>query len=110
MRHVCQRMITTFMCFRVQVAIQNGYFETHANTVPGWFHIVLNYVGSNNGQEIRMFVDGQEMATTSTKISRSDSNGNGRVVVGKPPHQRKQWKSRKRTGGRTDLLQSSLEP
>ena len=77
------RLSTIFGCFRVEVAVQNGYFTTHVNTTSGWTHVVLNYIGPNNGQGIRMFVDGQEVATGTTRVSRVSSGGDGRVVVGK---------------------------
>ena len=70
-------------CFRVEVAIQNGYFTTQVNATVGWTHLVLNYIGPNNGQGVRMFIDGQEVASGTTQISRSGSVGDGRVVVGR---------------------------
>ena len=73
-----------FECFRAEVAIQNGYFITQVNARSGWTHVVLNYIGPSSGQGIQMFIDGQEVASVTTKMSRSGSGAaDGRVVVGK---------------------------
>ena len=49
----------------------------------GWTHIVLNYIGSNNGEGIRMYVNGTEVASDKYKTARSRPAGDGRIVVGR---------------------------
>ena len=48
-----------------------------------WTHIVLNYIGPDNGQGIRGYVNGQEVASGTTKHPRSYPAGDGRIVVGR---------------------------
>ena len=72
-----------FECFRAEVGIQNGYFITKVNSRSGWTHVVLNYIGPSSGQGIRLFMDRQEVASVTTRMSRSSGAADGRVVVGK---------------------------
>ena len=50
----------------------------------GWTYLVCNYLGPNNGEGIRMYMDGNQMEFgDSTKTPSSNSQGNGRVVLGR---------------------------
>ena len=50
----------------------------------GWFHIILNYIGANDGEGIRIYINGEEVATSATKTRRSSSSaGDGGIVVGR---------------------------
>ena len=53
------------------------------NRPSGWFHVVINYIGPNNGQGIRMFIDGSELMSDTAKDAWSFSAGDGMVVVGR---------------------------
>ena len=69
--------------FRSRVSLSNGYFYI-VHSYPehtGWTHIVLNYIGPNDG--IRMFINGTEVVSDTTKTVRSYSTGDGRIVVGR---------------------------
>ena len=55
--------------FRIDVWLTDGYFYTSNPTPTGWFHIVLNYIGPNNSQGIRMFINGAEVASKTTKMT-----------------------------------------
>ena len=44
---------------------------------------MLNYIGPSDGQGIRVYNDGAEVANVTTKVAGSDSPGDGRVVVGR---------------------------
>ena len=77
------RMIGMFGCFRAEVTIHNGHFITNVNANSGWTHVVMNYIGPSNGQGIRVFMDGREVASSSTKMSRGGGAGDGKIVVGK---------------------------
>ena len=48
-----------------------------------WTHIVLNYIGPNDGQGIRIYFDGLKVKSDTDKRARSYSAGNGRIVVGR---------------------------
>ena len=52
-------------------------------TPTGWTHIVMNYIGPNNGEGIRTYYNGTEVGNDPTKTALSRSAGDGRIVVGR---------------------------
>ena len=44
---------------------------------------MLNYVGPNDDEEIRIYHNGNEVASETTLLSLSRSAGDGRIVVGR---------------------------
>ena len=73
-----------FLCFRFTVYLLDVYFHQASTKPSGWTHIVLNYIGPNNGQGIKMFIDGAEVASDTTKdIMFNYPAGDGRIVVGR---------------------------
>ena len=69
------------MFFRLDVNLP-GYLFYAAHTLPsGWTHIVLNYIGPDDG--IRMYYGGEEVTNTSTKNTYPVQQGNGRIVIGR---------------------------
>ena len=44
---------------------------------------MLNYLGPNDGQGIRIYYNGTEVKSETTKVLRSRSAGDGRIVVGR---------------------------
>ena len=77
--------INVLFVFRIDVWLTDGYFYTSNPTPTGWFNIVLNCIGPNNGQGIRMFINGAEVASKTTKNdpSSTPSSGDGRIIVGR---------------------------
>ena len=61
----------------------NGKFSAHFSIPTGWTHIVLNYIGPNNGEGIRGYYNGQEVMSDTDKDGGSYPDGDGRIVVGK---------------------------
>ena len=61
----------------------NGEFYAHVPIPIGWTHIVLNYIGSNDGEGIRISYDGQEVANGTTMDEGSYPAGGSRIVVGR---------------------------
>ena len=61
----------------------DGSFRTSQPKPTGWTHIVLNYIGPNNGEGIRIFKDGTEVDSDTTKATLSLTTGDGRIVVGR---------------------------
>ena len=49
----------------------------------GWTHVVLNYIGPNNGQGIRFYFDGVQVANDTRKRSTTTFAGDGRMILGK---------------------------
>ena len=44
---------------------------------------MLNYIGPNNGQGIRMYHNGEQVASDTGKTGITNSAGDGRIVVGR---------------------------
>ena len=65
------------------VVVQDGYFHgTHPKSTE-WTHIVLNYIGPDDG--IRIYYNGTEEDRDTTKTTGFGpySAGDGRIVVGR---------------------------
>ena len=71
------------IALRFLLYLEDGVLTTYHARQTGWTHVVLNYIGPNNGEGIRMFIDGTEVASSTTKHGRSYSPGDGRIVVGR---------------------------
>ena len=71
------------MCFRFSNYLTNGYFKVTPSVPTGWTHIVMNYLGPTSGQGIRIYYNGNEVASDTTKTTYSYSPGDGRIVVGR---------------------------
>ena len=54
----------------------------YSSRSSGWIHVVLNYVGPNNGQGIRVY-NGAEIKSDVTKQAYPYRPGAGRVVIGR---------------------------
>ena len=50
---------------------------------PQWTHVVLNYFGQNGGQGIQVYFDAVEVGRDTSKVSKTFSGGDGRVVLGR---------------------------
>ena len=61
----------------------DGYFGEDHPTPTGWTHVVLNYIGPNNGEGIIGYFDGIEVKTDTSKYGGPFKVGDGRIVVGR---------------------------
>ena len=68
---------------RFLLNLPDEYFEASHSRPSGWTNVVLNYIGPNDGQGIRMFIDGAEVSSDTTKSVGGYSAGDGRIVVGR---------------------------
>ena len=68
---------------KVLVILPNGQIFTDCPKPTEWTHIVMNYIEPNDGEGIRMFVNGTEVASDTDTIEWSSSAGDGRIVVGR---------------------------
>ena len=84
-KHDCSEGKFYFLCFRFRVYLLDVYYLVIQTRPTGWTHIVLNYIGPNDGQGIRIFYDGQEVTSEIRKSASSSSRpaGDGRIVVGR---------------------------
>ena len=72
-------------CFRFNVYLTNRRFFTSNSRPTGWTHVLLNYIGPNNGQGIRIYYNGEQVASDTRKSNLYSEHqpGNGRIVVGR---------------------------
>ena len=68
---------------RVFLRVLDGYFYMTSDGPSGWTHIVLNFIGPDEGQGIRIYYNGEQTGNVVTKGARSYQSGDGRVVVGR---------------------------
>ena len=52
-------------------------------TPSGWTHIVLNYLGPENGQGNKVYFNGTQVRSAALKAPITNNPGGGRVVVGR---------------------------
>ena len=69
--------------FRFLLYLPDRQFYKYSSRPTRWTHVVLNYIGPNNGQGIRIYYDGTEVASDSTTSGDSKLAGDGRIVVGR---------------------------
>ena len=61
-------IVVKSLLFRFRVYLQGGLFEATRSPPTGWTHIILNYLGPSNGEGIRIYYDGAEVASDTTKV------------------------------------------
>ena len=69
--------------FSFTVLLPGGWFFMTHDRPTRWTHILHNYIGPNDGQGIRIYYDGAEVRSDTTKSAYSYSTGDGRIVVGR---------------------------
>ena len=74
---------TDLLCFSILVYLPDGLFIIAYTKPSGWTHFVLNYIAPNRGEGIRIFYNGAEVASGTTKSEGSYSTGDGKIVVGR---------------------------
>ena len=68
---------------RFIVLLPTGVLKVIYTKPTGWTHIVGNYIGPNDGEGVRMFINGAEVASDTTKWIQSFSAGDGRIIIGR---------------------------
>ena len=63
--------------------MKDGYFTIELPMPARWVHVTLNYIGPENGQGIRIYLDGTEVGSRTTKTVLARVAGDGRIVVGR---------------------------
>ena len=75
-------------CFRYSVRINGQEFSSVLDKPTGWFHVVVNYLGYNEGQGIKVYNNGVEVGNDTTingggGCQQSQCEPDGRIVVGR---------------------------
>ena len=67
------------------MGVNEGYFLFHVDKVNlfGWFHLVVVYLGPNNGQGLIVYVNGTAAGRDATRVADVNQQGNGQLVIGK---------------------------
>ena len=74
----------THSYFRYNFYVSDGNFYAETSIPTGWFHLVVNFIGPNNGQGIRVYHDGEEVrGTFGQKLEGSYTNSESRVKIGR---------------------------
>ena len=63
------------------MTLSTGHFKTFVTKPSGWFHVVLNFIGPNDG--IRAYHDGVEVGSNTNIHGNSKHNGDRRIVIGR---------------------------
>ena len=64
----CDYLINlAILSFRTAVVLQDGILEKRHPKSTEWTHIVLNYIGPNNGEGINIYCNGTEVDSDTTK-------------------------------------------
>ena len=70
------------MLLRFVIYVLDGDFFTEITPPYSWTHVVFNFIGPNNGQGIRIYVDGVNTASDTIKTPRNRNAADGRVYAG----------------------------
>ena len=76
-------MYYLLLSFRIFFILSDGFFYLGHPKSAGWTHLTLNYIRYEDGQGIRMYYDGREVASDTTNFGGTYSAGDGRIVVGR---------------------------
>ena len=64
--------------------LPDGEFVAFHPEPTGWTHFVLNYIGPNEGEGIRLYCNGEEVDSDETKFAGFPfHDGDGKIVVGR---------------------------
>ena len=54
-----------------------------AITTGSWVHAVMNFIGPDEGQGIRIYNDGRIIGNNTTKLDLTNSPSDGKIVIGR---------------------------
>ena len=63
------------------MTLSTGHFQTFVTKPSGWFHVVLNFIGPNDG--IRTFHNVEQVGSNTNIHENSKQNGDRRIVIGR---------------------------
>ena len=64
---------------RYRVTLSTGYFQTFVPKPSGWFHVVLHFIGPDDG--IRIYQDGVEVRSARKYIRENPKHNGDRIIV-----------------------------
>ena len=75
--------IVKFISLRYVVRLGNGYFVSTIMSPSGWTPVVINYIGPEDGQGIRIYYDGVQRGSDTSMALYSRNTGEGLIVFGR---------------------------
>ena len=55
----------------------------YVGIIPGWFHLVVVYLGPNNGQGLVVYINGTKKGIDTLRYEDIHPAGNGELVIGR---------------------------
>ena len=71
------------MNLRYAQAFPGGALAAQTTVPSGWFHVVYNYIGPNNGEGVTIYHDGVEELWKADRTTHGYPAGSGNVVIGR---------------------------
>ena len=81
-----QRNICPYTYYSYNIGLTDGYFMVTASKPTGWFHLVFNLIGLQDGDGITIYHNGADVGDGKDKLGGGDPFlpvGSGMVVVGR---------------------------
>ena len=76
--------LTAIVClYRYAVVLPHGHFQVSVRRSNEWVHGMLNFLGPNNEEGIRIYQNGKHVGNHTTITQASTSESNGRIVIGR---------------------------
>ena len=70
--------------FRFYITLDDYYFYRSISKVEDvWIHLVLNYIGPNDGEGFELYQDGALVQVEQSRVTLDSTPGDGNVVLGK---------------------------
>ena len=62
----------------------NGFFfvDEDKPVSSGWVHVLFNFIGTNDGQGIEVYYDGENVGMDTSRRPHGKSNGHRSIIVG----------------------------
>ena len=83
MKSTQNNSIVKSISLRFRVEATNGFYRREVLSRSGWTHVVINYIGPQNEQGIKIYFNGVRRRTDPTMDPHSYGIGNGHVVIGR---------------------------
>ena len=70
---------------RCDVRLRGGSFVAVGPIPSGWFKFVVNFIGPNNGEGIRIYINGEQVGSDPKMVKHRPHilEGDGRIVIGR---------------------------
>ena len=59
------------------------FFVANQTKLSGWFHLVLNFLGPNDGQGIHIYYNGELKSVKDKPVQHTYAEGDRRIVIGR---------------------------